>query len=51
MERDPENSFETQNTATKPSAVKAMIAWLIETDREFRATQRIVNETHEKYRK
>ncbi|WP_282060983.1 hypothetical protein [Roseobacter litoralis] len=51
MERDPENSFVKQNTPQKPSPVKAMITWLIETDREVRATQSIVNETQEKHQK
>ncbi|SFF73457.1 hypothetical protein [Roseobacter denitrificans] len=51
MDRNPENSFENQKTPIKPSPVKAMIAWLIETDREVRATQSIVDETHDKYQK
>lgn len=51
MKRDPENLFEKQKTPTKPSPVKAMIAWLRETDREVRTTQSIVNEMHDKYQK
>ena len=51
MERNPEKSFERQIAVTKPSPVKAMIEWLIEADREYRATQSIVNETHDKYQK
>ena len=51
MERETKGSCESQTEPPKYSPVKAMIEWLIETDREFRVAQSIVNETHDKYQK
>lgn len=31
----------------KPSPVKVLISWLVETDREFRIAQSMVDETHD----
>lgn len=31
----------------KPSPVKVLISWLVETDREFRVAQSMVDETHD----
>ena len=39
---------EKSKTTAKSSPVKAVISWLIETDREFRVAQTMVNETREK---
>ncbi|MEM1075390.1 MAG: hypothetical protein AAGI36_13085 [Pseudomonadota bacterium] len=48
MERkkDAENADHHRTGDTSP--VKAMIAWLVEADREYRVAQRMVNETRNK---
>lgn len=49
MERTSKiSSADTANTTTKQSPVKAVLAWLIETDREYRVAQSMVNETHDR---
>ena len=35
-------------TATRPSAVKAVLSWIVETDREFRVAQSMVNDAHDR---
>ena len=36
-------------TSAKPSPVKAVLSWIVETDREFRVAQSMVNETHDRF--
>lgn len=38
----------TAKTSVKQSPVKAVLSWLVETDREFRVTQSMVNNTHDR---
>ncbi len=39
---------EKRKTPVKVSPVKALVHWLIEADREYRVTQSMVNERHDK---
>jgi hypothetical protein len=48
MKRKPDELQEVEKHPEKHSPVKAMIEWLIEMDREYRAAQSMVNETHDK---
>jgi hypothetical protein len=48
MEKMKQDKAHQAKTSTKSSAVKVVISWLIETDREFRVAQSMVNETHDK---
>ena len=48
MEQTIVKRSEKTKTSAKPSPVKAVTSWLIETDREFRVAQSMVNETHDK---
>lgn len=48
MERKPAPFDDAKKTAESGSPVKAMIAWLVEADREYRAAQTMINETRNK---
>ena len=48
MERDTHKRPEHAKTSSKTSPVKTVISWLIETDREFRVAQSMVNDTHDR---
>ena len=50
MERT-ENSTASDRSKTSPktSAVRAVITWLVEADREFRVAQSMVNDAHNKF--
>ncbi|MBW4707083.1 hypothetical protein KX928_04700 [Roseobacter sp. YSTF-M11] len=49
MERLNKTPAEAAKAPTKPSPVKAMIAWLVETDREFRVAQSMVDKTRQRF--
>ncbi|MEE4188885.1 MAG: hypothetical protein V2I76_10630 [Roseobacter sp.] len=44
----PDKAVDQAKTPTNSSAVRAVISWLIKTDREYRVAQSMVNETHDK---
>ena len=46
MDQSTPKANEQAKTNDKTSTVKAMISWLLETDREFRVAQSMVNDTH-----
>jgi hypothetical protein len=46
-----DRSAERSTTTERPSPVKAVISWLVETDREFRVAQSMINETHDAHDK
>jgi hypothetical protein len=48
MEATNVKRSEQTKTSEKSSPVRAVISWLIETDREFRVAQSMVDETHNK---
>lgn len=35
-------------TEQKTSPVKAVLSWIVETDREFRVAQSMINDTHDR---
>ncbi|MGC3940527.1 hypothetical protein ACOTTU_22220 [Roseobacter sp. EG26] len=49
MERPNKTPIDATRKPPKPSPVKAMIAWLVETDREFRVAQSMVDKTHKRF--
>ena len=49
MKRTRIHQQEASKTTANASAVKAVISWLIESDREFRATQSMVNEAQKRF--
>lgn len=50
MERTAKkHSANATKTASKQSPVSAILSWLVETGREFRATQSMVNETNDRF--
>lgn len=46
-----DRSAERITTTERTSPVKAVISWLVETDREFRVAQSMINETHDTHDK
>jgi hypothetical protein len=48
MKLKPEESPKELKVSEKPSPVKAVISWLVETDREFRVAQSMVEDSHDK---
>ena len=46
MHRPGKSPIRPENTVSRKSPVRAMISWLIETDREFRAAQAMVDDTY-----
>ena len=48
MEREETSIPEEPEPCESSSPVKAVIEWLLAADREYRAAQSIINETHEK---
>lgn len=48
MERFTSRKPDHAKTSQTVSAVKTVIAWLVESDREYRAAQTFINETHKK---
>lgn len=49
MDPKPKEPTILSKTIKKPSAVKAMISWLIKADRECRVAQSMLDETHKKF--
>lgn len=49
MKHVTDNRIENKKTSGKASTVQLVVSWLIETDRECRTAQSILNETYNKY--
>ncbi|MFK7880294.1 hypothetical protein [Roseobacter sp.] len=49
MVRDKKIDSERSKTPPTTSKVKAVIAWLVEADREFRVAQSMVDKTHNRF--
>lgn len=47
MELQVDDKPDGNDAIEKPSPVKVLISWLVETDREFRVAQSMVDETHD----
>jgi hypothetical protein len=49
IETPPEPPSEHKKSPEETSAFKAMITWLVETDREYRVAQTLVEKTYRRF--
>ena len=49
MKHDTEDRIENKKTSGRASTVMMVVSWLVETDREYRTAQSIINERYNKH--
>jgi len=49
MDRSAKRNTDQDKTSHPTSAVRTVISWIVETDRQYRAAQSFIDETHKKY--